>query len=249
MPSDAGAPSRRRAPAVETSTSTTIVITYGSAWNSSGGIPVRMPRAWNVNGIAGERTEEIRADEAERRPPEREDDERNRDPAGARREPVDPLGRDREREARAADACERTARHRVRVAIRDHVDPHRVGCVGRLADRPHVEAKARPVQVQRDECDAHPRRVDEHWLLEQDRPDDRRGLPRVRDDRPKEWRAGWSARFRSLPRYDDSPAAPAKIVSASPETIWFARSVTTRNAWIVRHRRPGDRSDEDREQQ
>jgi ABC-type uncharacterized transport system permease subunit len=37
-------------------------------------------------------------------------------------------------------------------------------------------------------------------------------------------RAGWSATFRSLPRYDESPAAPAKIVSASPETIWFARS-------------------------
>ena len=43
---------------------------------------------------------------------------------------------------------------------------------------------------------------------------------------------GWSARSRSLPRYDESPAAPAKIVSASPETIWFARSVITRNAWI-----------------
>ena len=28
-----------------------------------------------------------------------------------------------------------------------------------------------------------------------------------------------------MPRYDDSPAAPAKIVSASPDTIWFARSV------------------------
>jgi hypothetical protein len=27
-------------------------------------------------------------------------------------------------------------------------------------------------------------------------------------------------------------AAPAKIVSARPDTIWFARSVTTRNAWI-----------------
>ncbi len=36
-----------------------------------------------------------------------------------------------------------------------------------------------------------------------------------------------------MPRYDESPAAPAKIVSASPETIWFARSVTTRNAWIA----------------
>ncbi len=32
--------------------------------------------------------------------------------------------------------------------------------------------------------------------------------------------------------YDDRPAAPAKIVSARPETIWFARRVTTRNARI-----------------
>src|SRR5216117_581571 len=48
-----------------------------------------------------------------------------------------------------------------------------------------------------------------------------------------ERRAGASASDRSLPRYDDRPAAPAKIVSASPDTIWFARSVTTRNAWIA----------------
>src|SRR5690349_16102725 len=47
-----------------------------------------------------------------------------------------------------------------------------------------------------------------------------------------DWRAGASASLRSLPRYDERPAAPAKIVSASPETIWFARSVTTRKAWI-----------------
>ena len=40
-----------------------------------------------------------------------------------------------------------------------------------------------------------------------------------------------------MPRYDERPAAPAKIVSASPETIWFARSVITRNAWIARHQR------------
>ena len=35
-----------------------------------------------------------------------------------------------------------------------------------------------------------------------------------------------------MPRYDERPAAPAKIVSASPETIWLARSVITRKAWI-----------------
>src|SRR5581483_9036137 len=51
VPSAAGAPSRRRAPALDTSTSTTTVITYGSDWNSSGGTLFRIPRAWNVNGI------------------------------------------------------------------------------------------------------------------------------------------------------------------------------------------------------
>src|SRR5215208_7840194 len=50
-PSAAGAPRRRRARPVETSTSTTTVITYGSAWNASGGTPERTSRAWNVNGI------------------------------------------------------------------------------------------------------------------------------------------------------------------------------------------------------
>jgi hypothetical protein len=49
---------------------------------------------------------------------------------------------------------------------------------------------------------------------------------------PNECFAGWPATFRSFPRYDESPAAPAKIVNASPETIWFARSVMTRNAWM-----------------
>ena len=36
-----------------------------------------------------------------------------------------------------------------------------------------------------------------------------------------------------MPTYADNPRPPAKIVSASPETIWFARSVMTRNAWIA----------------
>jgi hypothetical protein len=44
--------------------------------------------------------------------------------------------------------------------------------------------------------------------------------------------AGAPERLRSFPRYDDSPTAPAKMVSARPETIWLARSVITRNAWI-----------------
>ncbi len=66
VPSAAGAPSRRRAPAVETSTSTTIVITYGSAWNSSGGIRQDAARLERERD-ARERAEEVRADEAERR--------------------------------------------------------------------------------------------------------------------------------------------------------------------------------------
>src|SRR2546429_7864812 len=45
-------------------------------------------------------------------------------------------------------------------------------------------------------------------------------------------RAGFWPRLKSFPRYDDRPAAPAKIVSASPETIWLARSVITRKAGI-----------------
>ena len=50
VPSAAGAPSRRRAVPVETSTSTTIVITYGSAWKSCGVIVT--PRAWRISGRA-----------------------------------------------------------------------------------------------------------------------------------------------------------------------------------------------------
>ena len=75
------------------------------------------PRACSVNGSAREGAEEVRADEAQLRPPEGEDDERDRDPAGALRQAVDPLRRDRERERRAADARERAARERVRVPV------------------------------------------------------------------------------------------------------------------------------------
>src|SRR5206468_4860487 len=47
------------------------------------------------------------------------------------------------------------------------------------------------------------------------------------------WGAGLAARCRSLARYDESRAAPAKIVSARPETIWLARRVITRKARIA----------------
>ena len=61
-------------------------------------MPFRIPRAWNVNENLKKSSEKVRADEAERGPPEREDHERNRDPAGPARDPVLPLGRDPEGE-------------------------------------------------------------------------------------------------------------------------------------------------------
>ena len=36
-----------------------------------------------------------------------------------------------------------------------------------------------------------------------------------------------------MPKYADSPSPPAKIVSASPDTIWLARRVIVRKAWIA----------------
>src|SRR2546423_8105189 len=71
-----------------------------------------------LGGEGLEGAEEVRADEAELRPPEGEDDERDRDPARAPGDPVDPLRRDREREGRARDAGEGAACERVRVPVR-----------------------------------------------------------------------------------------------------------------------------------
>ena len=73
-----------------------------------------------------ERTEEIGAEKAQRRPPEREDDERDRDPTGPLGQPVDPLRRDGEAERRAADPREGAADERVRVAVSGDVDAHRI---------------------------------------------------------------------------------------------------------------------------
>ena len=66
----------------------------------------RMARRWSTarSGRTGslapaarrqrlQRSEEVRADQAERRPPESEDDERDRDPSGTRGQPVQPLRR------------------------------------------------------------------------------------------------------------------------------------------------------------
>ena len=91
----------------ETITSTTIVITYGSAWKNSGAI-VHAARLEDERERR-ERPEEVRADEAELGAPEREDDERDRDPARTAREPVHPRRRQREAEAGAADPGEGAA--------------------------------------------------------------------------------------------------------------------------------------------
>jgi hypothetical protein len=122
-----------------------------------------------------QRAEEAGADEAQLRPPEREDDEGDRDPAGAAREQpaAHPLRSQREAERRARHPGERAADEDVRVAVGRHVDPHRVGRGGRLAHRPHVEPWPGPGQVEPDRDHARPGGVDEHGLREHDRPDDR----------------------------------------------------------------------------
>ena len=49
-----------------------------------------------------------------------------------------------------------------------------------------------------------------------------------------------------MPRYDDRPAAPAKIVNANPDTIWLARSVTHEERLDEPHRGPRQRGDGER---
>ena len=139
-PSAAGAPSRRLTAPVETATSTTIVITYGSAWKSSGA---------TVDAARLQR--ERQAENAPNRyaPTRQRPGRQNAKMTSAiaiqpapPREPVDPLRRDREAEAGAADAGERAAGERVRVAVARDVDAHRVGGARRLADRAHVRGPA-----------------------------------------------------------------------------------------------------------
>ena len=65
----------------ETTTSTTIVITYGRAFVQSTVGPSDDVAGLQLRRERLQRAEEVRADEAELGPPEREDDERDRDPA------------------------------------------------------------------------------------------------------------------------------------------------------------------------
>ena len=69
------------------------------------------------------------------------------------------------------------------VAIARDADPHRVGSARRLADGAHVQTGPRAREVVRDRNDADPREVDERRLPEHDRPDDRPVLHRRREDR------------------------------------------------------------------
>ena len=76
-------------------------------------------------------------------PPEREDDERDRDPAGAAGDPVDPLRRDREREAsRRRRRRARRRRSCARSGSAVTLIPIASAARRRLADRAHVEARA-----------------------------------------------------------------------------------------------------------
>ena len=108
------------------------------------------------------------------RAPEREDHERNRDPARSVGEAVDPLVEDGDAEAGAAHAGEGTADERVRIPVANDVDAHRVRGGRRLADSAHVQPGPRPRQVQGNEHDADPGGVDEPRLREDDRAEDRK---------------------------------------------------------------------------
>jgi hypothetical protein len=121
-----------------------------------------------------EPAEEVRADEAELRTPEREDDERDRDPARSADEDVarDPPRSDREAVAGTADAREGAADEDVHVAIERDVDPHRVGRRRGLTDCPDVEPETRPREVQTDRERRQPGEVHERRLVEQDRAEE-----------------------------------------------------------------------------
>src|SRR5262249_56056232 len=100
-----------------------------------------------------ERPEEVRADETQRRPPERKDHERDRDPSGALGQPREPLRRDREAERRTADPCERAPQQRVPIPVPRNVDAHRIRSRRRLAHREKVETYPRTTRVERDAGD------------------------------------------------------------------------------------------------
>ena len=130
----------------------------------------------------GEGAEEVGAHETERRPPEGEDHQRDRDPARTLGETVDPLRRDRQAEGGAADPGQGTAGERVRVAVGGDIDPHRVRGRRRFAHRADVQADARPGEVERDRNDEYPRRVDEDRLPEDHGPDHAEVLQRLGED-------------------------------------------------------------------
>ena len=146
---------------------------------------IEIPRACSVSGKRRERAEEVGADEAEIRAPEREDDERDRDPAGPGGEPVLPLRQQREAEAGTRDAGESAAREGVRVPVAGDRDPHGVRRRGRLADGAHVQAVPGAGEVEADGGDAEPRDVDEPVLVEDDRAEDRQVAETEQVDGPE----------------------------------------------------------------
>jgi hypothetical protein len=130
-----------------------------------------------------EGAEEVGPEEADLGAPEREDDERDRDPARPAGDAVRPERVDRQRDRGSGDACERAAREGVRVPVRSDVDAHRVGGGRCLADRADVQAEPGAIEVPDEDDDERPGEVDEEVVTEEDRADDRPVLHRVREDR------------------------------------------------------------------
>ena len=148
--------------------------------------------------------------------------------------PGDPARRDRQAVARAADARERPTDHDVDVAVARDADPHRVGRRRRLAHRAHVQAPARAREVEGDGRRQRPRPVDERRLVEEDRAEH----PEVAEAEDVE--RAELVRGRQVGEVElacrSTPTARARRRRSSargPDTIWLARSVTVRNAWIA----------------
>ena len=117
--------------------------------------------------------EEICADHDARRPPRREHDQRERDPAASRHHPFDPHWRVKHGEKRTAQSGERAAEQRREPADANHRVADRVGRIGGLADRAQHQARAAAKQEPAHGREHRPRHVDKVVLAEEDRSEQR----------------------------------------------------------------------------
>ena len=137
----------------------------------------------------------------------------------------------------------------VRVAVGGDADPHRVGRLRRLADRAHVQARPGARQVERDQRDDRPRGVDEPRLPEHDRPEDRHVRQPEGVDGLELVLRGRVGEAEVVAEVRREPGRAGEDRQREPETIWFARSVITRNAKRSATARTGEGGDEHREEQ